>query len=326
MLRALYTLRNQFVNLMRSENIVSRQGFPSAIAAVVLAVTACSAAAQNTATSCDQLASTIGGRAAQAGTVCRVTLPRGDLSVSLLGAKLPAGMGLTSWAAFLPMGSAGHMVMGDLALTPDELPEVMKGLRDAGIEVTAVHRHMLGEKPDVAFMHYMGMGTAAELSRKLRSALDRKPSALGKAPAAAQATNVGVVAGTACAEIQRILGASGSPDTGPGYCKVTIPRPENEVSMHGVKLPPGPMGIASWYAFRETDDGTAAVIAGDMALPEDRINAAVAALRAKGIEVVVLHNHMMGEQPRIMFFHFQARGSSAELARGLRAGIDAAAR
>ncbi len=93
----------------------------------------------------------------------------------------------------------------------------------------------------------------------------------------------------------------------------------------GVPIPPS-LGIASWFAFQQTEDVRDAVIAGDMALREEQVNPAIAALRENGIDVVVLHNHMIGEEPRILFFHFQARGNPVRLAEGLRAGIDAAAR
>ncbi len=286
-----------------------------------------SPAAAQEALPCDQLGSIIGGQAQRNDGVCRVNLPRGDLDVSLLGARLPTGMGLTSWAAFHTAEPGVAMVMGDLALTPTELPQVMSGLRENGLEVAAVHRHMLGETPSVVFMHYMGMGEPVELARKLNASLERAPSAKGRAPAAsAPGPQEGMVAGTPCSRIEQILGArAGSADIGAGFCKVTLPRPEGEVSVMGAPVPPS-LGIASWFAFKQTEDGREAVIAGDMALREEQVNPAIAALRENGIDVVVLHNHMMGEEPRILFFHFQARGNPVRLAEGLRAGIDAAAR
>lgn len=275
---------------------------------------------------CDAIGDVLGAPASSSGGVCRVTFPRGDLGVSLLGADLPTGMGLTSWAAVHGTAPGRAVVMGDLALTPEELPRVMSGLRENELLVTAVHRHMLGEQPAVVFMHYMGEGDPVELARSLDAAFDRAPSARGRAPAPdASGMTEGVVAGTGCARIEEILGApAASADRGAGYCKVTLPRPDGEVMMNRHGVPPS-MGIGSWFAFRETRDGSEAVIAGDMALREAQVNPAIAALRGHGIEVVVLHNHMLMEQPRIAFFHFQARGAPEALARGLRAGIDAAA-
>lgn len=275
---------------------------------------------------CDAIGDVLGAPASNSGGVCRVTFPRGDLGVSLLGADLPTGMGLTSWASVHGTTPGRAVVMGDLALTPEELPRVMSGLRENELLVTAVHRHMLGEQPAVVFMHYMGEGDPVELARSLHGAFDRAPSARGRAPAApASDMTEGVVAGTGCERIEEILGAPvASAEQGPGYCKVTLPRSEGEVMMGRHAVPPS-MGIGSWFAFRETRDGREAVIAGDMALREAQVNPAIAALRDHGIEVVVLHNHMLMEQPRIAFFHFQARGAPEALARGLRAGIDAAA-
>lgn len=276
---------------------------------------------------CESIGDVLGSEASNASGVCRVTFPRGDLGVSLRGADLPTGMGLTSWAAVHRTGPGRAIVMGDLALTPDELPRIMSGLRENGLLVTAVHRHMLGEDPAVVFMHYMGEGEPVELARSLDAALDRAPSARGRAPAASASGMVtGVVAGMECGRIEEILGAhAGSADRGPGYCKVTLPRPEGEVMMNGDLMPPS-MGIGSWFAFQETREGGEAVIAGDMALREAQVNPAIAALREHEIDVVVLHNHMLMEQPRIAFFHFQARGAPEALARGLQAGIEAASR
>lgn len=283
----------------------------------------CAVHAQQDGSRCDSFGAVLTGRASTVDGVCRVNLPRGDLGVTLLGATLPPGMGLTSWAAFVEKPDGESIVMGDLVLTPDELPAVMSGLRANGLDATAVHRHMLGEVPDIVFMHYMGTGPGADLARRLRAALDRAPSALGATPRQASGT-AGVVAGVTCAALEEALGVNaGSADTGPGFCKVSVPRPEREVTMDGVRLPPGPTGIASWYAFRQTDDGTAAVIAGDMALRETQVNSAIGTLREHDIDIVVLHNHMMGEEPRIAFFHFQARGEPLTLARALKAAMDA---
>jgi hypothetical protein len=283
-------------------------------------------AQQTTSLPCGDLGRTLGGHATlNDDGVCRVTLPRGDLDVMLLGAALPTGMGLTSWAAFLPTTGGASMVMGDLALTSHELPEVQRGLEQAGIRITAVHRHMLGEEPTMSFMHYMGLGEPQELALGLRHALARAPSALGdRVTAGGGGTRTGVVAGTSCSRIRRILGgAEQNTDEGPGYCKVSMPRSDLSVRVDGT-LVPASMGVGSWFAFRETEDGRAAVIAGDMALTQEQVNPAIAALARRGIDVVALHNHMLFDEPRVMFFHFQERGDPVELAEGLRAGLDAA--
>lgn len=280
---------------------------------------------------CDELAGILGGASTVTGEVCRIAFPRSDLEVRLLGATLPPSMGLTSWAAFSPAGERGSIVMGDLALTSAELPRIMTGLRENGILVTAVHRHMLGESPPMSFMHYLGVGADVELARGLRAAMDRAPTSRGAAnpnspepPGATRTGREGIVAGAACDSIARVLDTD--PTTaarGPGYCKVSRPRSGLDVQVHGIPVSAA-SGIGSWFAFRETDSGTAAVVTGDMALTEEQVNPAIRVLRASGIDVAALHNHMLFEQPGVMFFHFQGRESPLELANGLRAGLDAA--
>jgi len=290
--------------------------------AVMLALALAPAAPLST---CDDLAQTLGGTAAPSGTVCKVNLPRRGLKVTLLGATLPTGMGLTSWAAFLPVPGGQDMVMGDLLLLPDEVGPVSAGLLQRGITVTAMHHHMMGEEPMLTYVHYLGRGPAADLAKSLRAALDRAPSSLGQGAAGpALSGTPAVVAGTPCARIEQVLGArAGSADTGPGYCKVTIGRPDNEVQVQGVPIPAA-MGVSSWFAFRETADGKAAVVAGDMALPQGQVAAALKALAGTGVQVVVVHNHMLFDEPRIVFFHFQGRGPAEDLAGALKAARDAA--
>ncbi|MBW3661227.1 MAG: DUF1259 domain-containing protein, partial [Gemmatimonadetes bacterium] len=272
---------------------------------------------------CERIAALLDRPAPADGATCRVTFPRGDLSVRLLGAELPAGMGLTAWAAFHPAGSKGAIVMGDLALTSEELGPVTAGLRENGLAITAIHRHMLGESPAMSFVHYLGIGPPDSLAGRLRAALDRAGRPFG-GPASPTGGEPGVVAGVDCDAIADALGADpAGADRGPGYCKVSLPRDDLSVTVDGIPVPAS-MGISSWFAFRQTADGEAAVIAGDMALLEDGVNPAVAALREAGIEVVALHNHMLFDEPTVYFFHFQARGAPLELARGLRAGLEAA--
>jgi aspartate aminotransferase-like enzyme len=77
--------------------------------------------------------------------------------------------------------------MGDLVLLEDEVDSVMQKLRSAGFEITAVHNHLLGETPRVAYMHYMGHGPAAQIAGSLRSALAASKTPLDKpAPPASE--------------------------------------------------------------------------------------------------------------------------------------------
>ncbi len=286
---------------------------------IALAALRSGGAAQQTALPCSELAQILGGSPATSGNVCKVNLPRVDLQVTLLGATLPPGAGLTSWAAFLPAAD-GALVMGDLALTTTELSSVLRGLRDGGFNVTAVHRHMLDETPPMSFAHYMGHGDARDLAHKLRLALGAPtppspfPGSIGER---------GVVSGVPCGAIQKLLGAGDSgTDAGAGFCKITLPRSDLAVTLNGTALPPA-MGVASWFAFQEVPDRSAVVLTGDMALTEAQVSNALGAMVQAGVDVVALHNHMTGEQPRIVFFHFQARGNAATLAQAVHDALQA---
>lgn len=105
--------------------------------------------------------------------VYKVTFPRSDLRVTMHGAPVPVGMGLASWAALTRMPDGKYMVMGDTVMLGGEVNPVIDALRAGGIEVVALHNHMLGEQPQIMFMHYQGDGEAEALARTVRRALDQ---------------------------------------------------------------------------------------------------------------------------------------------------------
>src|SRR5262249_12874233 len=111
----------------------------------------------------------------------RFNMPRSDLKVTANGVDIKPGFALGSWAAFQMMGNHSD-VMGDLVLTESELAPVMQKLVDSGIEITAVHNHLLNESPRIMYMHIHGQGDAVKLASSLRDAL-----AQTKTPTAAPA-------------------------------------------------------------------------------------------------------------------------------------------
>src|SRR3954454_1605055 len=111
------------------------------------------------------------GRSGQkTGDVYRLGFPRTDLHVSIGGVEIKPGLALGSWAAFAGNDNAA-IVMGDLVLLENELTPVMRKLRAAGLDITAVHNHVLNETQRVIYMHYMGHGKAVELAKALHAAL-----------------------------------------------------------------------------------------------------------------------------------------------------------
>ena len=110
-------------------------------------------------------------KAAVSGEVHRYGLPRSDLKVSLDGVALKPGFALGGWLAFEPMGDKA-MMMGDLVLTESEINPVMSKLLAEGLQVTALHNHLLRANPPPFYMHVAGTGDPAQLARLVRAALE----------------------------------------------------------------------------------------------------------------------------------------------------------
>ena len=113
------------------------------------------------------------GRGGKAnGGVYQFTVPRAERIVED-GMAEPASMGTGTAINFQPIGSGRAAITGDFVLLASEVDPVMRALRSGGIEVTALHSHMLGEQPTIYFMHFWAVGNVPELATRLRAALDR---------------------------------------------------------------------------------------------------------------------------------------------------------
>lgn len=257
----------------------------------------------------------------QPGDVHRYNFPRSDLKVTVRDAGgdvvLRPTFALGGWIAMHAAGSGNEvMAMGDLVLLEDELPRVMSRLQDGGIEQTAVHHHVMRESPRVLYMHVHARGDAVKIAQTVRAAV-----ALTATPAA------GVAAAPApapvaldTAAIAAALGHTGRSNG--GVYQVSAPRPET-ITAGGHPIP-GSMGLGTVMNFQPTGNGRAA-ITGDFVMTANEVNRVIRALRANGIEVTSLHNHMLDDEPRLFFMHFWANDDAIKLARGLRAGLDSTA-
>jgi hypothetical protein len=252
--------------------------------------------------------------------VYKVSMPRNDLSVTVKGVKIKPGLALGSWVAFTRAG--GKAVMdGDLVLTEDEVAPVFDKLRKEGIEVTALHNHLIGETPRVMFLHVAGKGNAAELAKQIKAALSLTATPIGEST-----TKTGEVsaiagsedAGLSAEQIQKELGHKGNVKG--GVLQVSVPRREL-IKMEGATLPPS-MGMATALNFQAAGDGRVAAT-GDFVLTKDEVGRVTKALVEHGITVTALHNHLVHGTPELYFMHFWAHDSGDKVATGLRAGLDA---
>jgi hypothetical protein len=253
------------------------------------------------------------GRSGQkSGEIYRVGFPRTDLRVTVAGVQVRPGLALGSWAAFSGT-DANAMVMGDLVLLEEELNPVMTKLRASGIEITAVHNHVLKETPQVLYMHYLGRGNAAQLARSLRAAL-----AVSKTPLTGPATSAPVPASPPgfVKTIEDTLGRKGQFNG--GVLAFGIARAE-AITENGMTLSAA-QGVAEAINFQEAGPGTVATT-GDFVLRAEEVNAVISALQEHNIQVTALHSHMLTEQPRLFFMHFWAVGNAEPVAQGIKAAL-----
>ena len=243
--------------------------------------------------------------------VYRVGLPRSDLKVTLDGVEIKPTLALGSWLGFQPMGDEA-MVMGDLVLTDKEVKPVMKKLAESGIEVTALHNHLLRSDPAIMYMHVEGHGDPLKLAASLHAALALSKTPFGLSPGGpAQAVDLDTAA------LDRIIGHGGKASG--GVYQFTVPRAET-ITDGGTTIPPS-MGSGIAINFQPTGDGKAATT-GDFVLIGSEVNPVLRALRENDIEVTAVHNHMLEDQPRLFFMHFWANDDAVKLARGLKAALD----
>jgi biotin operon repressor len=249
---------------------------------------------------------------AQPGDVIKFGMPRKDLHVRVGNVEIKPGLALGSWAAFKRMES-GSMVMGDLVLTEDELEPVMRKLQEGGIEISAVHNHLIGELPRVMYMHIASHGDAVRMARAIHDAV-----ALTKTPGPDSGGSTASEAlGIDQKKIEDILGYNGKVNG--GILQFGVPRAEL-ITESATTIPPS-MGVATALNFQPTGGGQAA-ITGDFVLLGKEVNPVMKALRENGIEVTAVHSHMLMEEPRLFFMHFWGNDDALKLAKGLRAALD----
>jgi hypothetical protein len=282
--------------------------------AACAAVVGVSAAANAQGIDWQKVDAAIGRSAAVSGDVHRYGFPRTDLQVKVDDVAVKPGLALGGWAAFKPAHD-GAMVMGDLVLLGNEINPVISKMQAGGLEVTAIHNHLLRAEPMTFYLHVGGHGDPVKMATSIHEALAATKTPLA-APAAA-GTPPAIDLDTA--QLDQIIGVKGNYNG--GIYGFAVPR-RDPVKEDGMEIAPaGPMGVATGINFQPTGGGKAA-ITGDFVMVGEEVNPVILALRSNGIEVTALHSHMIGEQPRLFFMHFWANDDAVKLAKGLRAAID----
>jgi Domain of Unknown Function (DUF1259) len=248
------------------------------------------------------------------GGVFRFGMPRSDLDVKLKGIKLEAPFALGSWIAF-QADAKSTMLMGDLVLTESEMQPVIAKLSEGGIQISAIHNHVVGETPHVMYVHVGAHGDAVELARSVHEAL-----ALTGTPAGGAGTAAEPKLNFDRAAIEQAMGKTGT--LAGDVLQFSFARPES-IEEGGMRVSPA-MGTAIAINFEAAGNGDVATT-GDFVLRAEEVNPVIKALKSRGVEVTALHNHMLDETPRLFFLHFGGVGTPAKIAAAMRSGVDATA-
>ena len=245
--------------------------------------------------------------------VYRVGFARSDIKPNIAGVRLTPPMGLSVWAGFKITGD-NAMVMGDMVLLEDQVNPVLSAALENGLLVTAIHNYFLWDSPRIMFMHIMGSGNTEKVAGAVGKVFDKikeTTEAKGEKPDAdIDPANTTLDP----KKIEDIIGVKGQM-TG-GVYKITIGR---TTSMDTQEIG-NAMGVNTWAAFAGSDDK--AVVDGDFVMLEQEVQPVLIALRAAGINIIALHNHMIMESPRMIFLHFWGTGSTVTLAKGLKSALD----
>ena len=295
---------------MRSLKAVSRL----VLAAVLLA--SATARAQEMPADYEAVLSALGKTGDFKDGVLKVNIPRNDLRVTISQRPAPTPFGFGGWVA-LTKGEGMDVMMGDLVLTEDEVNPVMSALLQNGLDVTALHNHFFWEQPRIFYMHVHGMGSAADLAKRVKPAIDLIDQAAKKTLSPASTPPALTSATLDGAALAKIIGTPGE-QTGPVY-KITLGRPDINLREHGAPIN-ARMGLNTWAAFAGTDSD--AMVAGDVAMLENEVTPVLRSLRANGINVVAIHHHMTDVKPVVIFLHYYGTGPAAKLAQAVRGAVD----
>lgn len=251
--------------------------------------------------------------AVNAGGYTRFNFPRKDLTVRIGDVTVPAGFALTSWVGF-DGSPADATAMGDLVVTAPELKPVLAELSRQGVEVTAIHNHLVGETPQVTYIHFHVMGPAVRTAKALDAALRLTGTPRPVTPPPAAPLTI---------DSARVFGGLGKSGKASGaMAQVSFILVKGQVLLGGRALLPA-LAYASPINILQFSP-TRALATGDFAVTGDRLTPLLRALAAGGVTATATHNHLVGEEPRIFFVHFWADAPLDEVVRGLRAAVDAA--
>src|SRR5262245_48190112 len=210
---------------------------------LILLLSAALASAQQIPADYQQVLTILGKQGDFKDQVLKVNIPRNDVQVTVAGVATPTPFGFGGWIAMTKGSDGNQVLMGDLVLLQDEVNPVMTALLNNGFDVTALHNHFFFDEPRMFYMHVHGHGSAADLSKRIKPALDLIGASTKSSPPAASSP-----AGPSleAAKLAQIVGHTGE-QSGSVY-KITIGRDDLKVTEMGAPIN-ARMGLNTWAAF-----------------------------------------------------------------------------
>jgi len=249
--------------------------------------------------------------------VYTTALPRNDLKMKIKGEPVPISFGFGGWVSFKKTTDGkSAMVMSDTVLQMEEVNPLISAAHANGLEIAAIHNHFFYEEPRIFYMHIHGIGSIAELAKKYANTIrDSKIFPANQPVPSTPNPNTGKENFDLQA-LDAIVKATGIVN-GPTY-KYTIGRPDLKIMAMGVEMTTN-IGLNSWASFAGNQND--AHIAGDIAMLQSEVNSVIKTLRANNLEIVAVHNHMLGDEPHMIFLHYYGRGNATVLAKGFSAAL-----
>ena len=245
-------------------------------------------------------------------------LPRNDLKITVKGEAVPVPFGFGGWVAIKKtMDGKSAVLMSDCVLLEEEVNPLISTAHANGLEISAIHNHFFYEEPRIFYMHIHGMGSPEELAKKYAKTISQSNISPKNQPSAGTAS---AKTGKDIFDISKLNGIVKyeAAINGPTI-KYTIGRSDLTIIAMGAEMTSS-IGLNSWASFTGTMEK--AHVAGDIAMLEHEVNPVIKSLRSNNIEVVALHNHMLGENPRMIFLHYLGTGNAEKLAQAFRNALD----
>ena len=246
--------------------------------------------------------------------VLRVNFVGSDLgkSVTIDGSTVKPGVVYQTWFGFMPMPGGQTMMMGDLCLKQTEVAAAQRAVFAAGFEISGLHNHVLNESSPMVFMHISGDGDLAKMSEAIKTILATTATPTGKEEEEEEVDRPDWSA------VCKVFGAQGEAEG--NAIEFAFPRAD-PLKMNGMPVPSGEgFETANEASFISAGNGQAIVYI-EFLLKPSEVTPTLQSLVEAGLTVQAVHNHMISEEPRLIFVHAWGRGEAVKMAEGVKSAL-----